>query len=276
VTSLHERYLKLLGFDKPPSGLDGLRLLVRRHLCRVPFENVSKLLLFGREGKGRRISLVEFLDGIENHDLGGTCYSSNPWFADLLRGLGYQADLLGADMTNPNVHTCIRVRVAGKAYHVDVGFAAPFREPIPLDGVPFEIAEGAHRYIFDGSEMAFYSEGKRGEGYVAHDPPRTMEFFEPIIRDSFRPDAYFLNTFRVARFFDDYSVSLLGTTLWVHRDGATRETELHSVGDIEAAVHGLMKLPRCPVAEAIGVLRRHLGQSEWPESVAQDGPVAES
>ena len=264
MTGLHARYLRLLGIEEAPPGVEGLRLLVRRHLCRVPFENVSKLLLFGREGKGRPTRLEEFLDGIEHRDLGGTCYSSNPWFADLLRGLGYDADLLGADMTNPNVHTCIRVRVEGAGYHVDVGYAAPFREPIPLDRVPFEIAEGAHRYVFDGSEMAFYSHGKRGEGYTAHGPPRSQEFFEPIIVDSFRPEAYFLNTIRVARFFEDYSVSLRGTTLWVHRDGATSETELRSVAEIEEAVHVAMELPRCPVMEAIGVLRRHLGKPEWP------------
>src|ERR1035438_69834 len=47
--------------------------IVRRHLCRVPFENVSKLLLLGREGAGRVTMLAEFLDGIEHRDLGGTC-----------------------------------------------------------------------------------------------------------------------------------------------------------------------------------------------------------
>ena len=76
LSELHRRYLRLLGIDHLPSGLDGLRLVVRRHLIRVPFENLSKLLLFDREGAGRPIALSEFLDGIEHHDLGGTCYTS--------------------------------------------------------------------------------------------------------------------------------------------------------------------------------------------------------
>src|SRR5437870_9944573 len=111
LAPIYQRYLRVLGIDGIPSGLDGLRLIVRRHLIRVPFENVSKLLLFEREGGGRAFTLPEFLDGIEHHDLGGTCYTCNPYLSELLRSLGYHADLLGADMTTPNVHTCIRVHL---------------------------------------------------------------------------------------------------------------------------------------------------------------------
>ncbi len=41
----YQRYLRLLGVDAPPSGLEGLRMLIGRHFAAVPFENVSKLLL---------------------------------------------------------------------------------------------------------------------------------------------------------------------------------------------------------------------------------------
>ena len=108
-----DRYLRLLGIQGIPAGLAGLREIVARHLCRVPFENVSKLTLFGREGAGRVTTISEFLDGIENYDLGGTCYTNNPYLAELLQALGYDADLLGADMTKPDVHTVIRVRIDG-------------------------------------------------------------------------------------------------------------------------------------------------------------------
>jgi arylamine N-acetyltransferase len=49
MTDPFERYLRLLGIASHPSGLDGLRTLVRRHLSAVPFENVAKLLLFDRQ-----------------------------------------------------------------------------------------------------------------------------------------------------------------------------------------------------------------------------------
>jgi arylamine N-acetyltransferase len=75
MTGLFQRYLRLLGIAGHPSGLDGLRTLVRRHLSAVPFENISKLLLLDRERAGRVTTLPEFLDGIEYSDLGGTCLS---------------------------------------------------------------------------------------------------------------------------------------------------------------------------------------------------------
>src|SRR3954462_2304748 len=140
-----QRYLQILGFDRAPTGISGLHDLVRAHILKVPFENVSKLLLFDREGSGRLNTIEEFLDGIEHHDLGGTCYTSNPFFTELLRHLGYEADLHSADMNVPNVHSCIRVRVDGRSYHVDVGNAAPFLDPIPLDALPYKIQRGEMR-----------------------------------------------------------------------------------------------------------------------------------
>src|ERR1035438_2674808 len=98
MTEPFQRYLRLLGIVGRPSGLDGLRTLVRWHLAAVPFENISKLLLVDRERTGRVTTLTEFLDGIEYSDLGGTCYTNNPYLTELLRDLGYDADLLGADI----------------------------------------------------------------------------------------------------------------------------------------------------------------------------------
>jgi arylamine N-acetyltransferase len=215
---LHQRYLRLLGLERPLEGLDGLRLIVRRHLCRVPFENISKLLLFGLEGAGRPVTADEFLDGIEYHDLGGTCYSNNPFLAELLRGLGYDVDLLGADMSTPNVHTVIRVRIGPAEYHVDTGYAAPFYEPIALDDLPYEIIRGGWRYVLDdrgGLELNVYSGVERVHGYRVHGPPRSRDFFHPVVLDSFVTGRTFMSMLRITRFFEDRSVELRNRQLAV-------------------------------------------------------------
>ena len=264
LSSPYTRYLRLLGFSRHPTGLEGLRLLVESHLCRVPFENVSKLLLLGNEGAGRAITLEEYLDGIEHFDLGGTCYSCNPYFADLLRALGYNATLLGADMTTPNVHTCIRVSLYRTAYHVDVGFAAPFRQPIPLDRLPHEISEGEQHYLFDrcpgGYQMRERSGEKHIPAYVVHDPPRALDFFTAIIRDSFAPAAHFLNRLRIARFFEDHFVELVNGRMSVHRGDTTTHRELRTLTELEEAIRTDFAMPRCPVAEAVAILERHTGK----------------
>ena len=265
IGPLHRRYLRLLGIEGIPSGIEGLHEIVRRHLCCVPFENLSKLLLFGREGAGRITTLSEFLDGIEHDDLGGTCYSSNPFLAELLRALGYDADLLGADMNVPNLHTSVRVRLEGVEYHVDAGYAAPFYRPMRLDRLPLEIAHGNHRYLFDRSardgayEMTVFSNNERAHGYLVHGPPCLLEFFQPIILDSFQRGRKFMSSLRITRFFEDYTVELRNNTL-IHFRGKEREDRrLTSYAELEAAVRDDFRMPRCPLREAVQVLERVTG-----------------
>lgn len=205
MADLFQGYLRLLGVAAHPTGLEGLRSLVRCHLAAVPFENISKLLRADGKRSGLPTTLPEFLDDIEFSDLGGTCYTLNPFFAELLREVGYEVDLLGADMSQPNAHTCLRLRIDSIAYHVDVGFAAPFREPMPLDRLPVQVEEGSTRYVLsrdagsDGFRLSVLSEEDRGFAYVAHDPPRAREFFDPVVRDSYAPSAHFLNCLRIGR-----------------------------------------------------------------------------
>ncbi len=265
LPSIYQRYLRLLGISGCPSGLEGLRAVVSAHLYRAPFENVSKLLLFAREGAGRFLSLVEILDGIEHHDLGGTCHSLNPYLGELLRALGYDADLLGADMGERlNCHTCLRVRFDSVAYHVDVGYGGPFREPIRLDRLPFTIVEGGNRYVLeqhgDGYQMSVFGGEERVHGYVVHGPPREHAFFADTVRKSFFPEAPFLNCLRICRFFDDFSVTLLDRTLAIQRDGHKDVIELKTPAEWEAAFASHLKLPRCPAMAAVRVLEQNTGK----------------
>ena len=260
----YSRYLRLLGFDHPPAGLEGLRQLVRQHVIRVPFENVSKLLLFGRERKGRVTGLADFLDGLERHDLGGTCYTANPFFAELLREAGYDADLLGCDMARANVHTAIRVRVGGNEYHVDVGYGGPFYEPLLLTALPHEMKQGPYRYVLDrGGDgrltLSVSHEEERVHAYVVNDTPRGLDFFRDIILESFRPAATFMTRLRVVRYFDNHSVELKNNVV-THYGGESHEIRLRSMQEVRAAFNEEFRMPRCPVEEAVEVLERMNGQ----------------
>lgn len=254
----YARYLRLLGIDGTPSGLDGLRTIVRRHLSRVPFENVSKLLLFAREGAGRRFTLTEFLDGIEYQDLGGTCYNANPHLIGLLRHLGYEADLLAADMHVPNCHTCIRVRMDGVAYHVDCGYGGPFREPMRLDRIPHDFREGGLRYLFDHNahpgafEMKVLSGEQRVHGYIVHEPPQTPDFFDPALQNSFLPDRTFMTHLRIVKIFEEHSIELFDGKLTIHRSGQTQVRELGTFAELKAVLANDLAMPKCPIEEIVG------------------------
>ena len=276
-----ERYLRVLGTRTPtpgPAVLDEAALdeIVYRHLCRVPFENVSKLLLLGREGTGRVTTLAEFLDGIEHRDLGGTCHTNNPFLASLLNALGYQADLLGADMSKPNVHTSIRVRLSGVAYHVDVGYGAPFRHAIRLDRLPWEFEQGRCRYVFDRAAMpdayqaSVHSGEQRLHGYVVHPPAREAGFFDNEVIDSYRPGMTFTSMLRIIRFFDDYAADLEDAKLSIHRGRETTTKVLRNMIELRAAVADDLAMPRCPVEEAVAVLEQRTGKSVF-EAKAKAG-----
>ena len=265
----YARYLRLLGIEGSPTGLDGLREIVRRHLCRVPFENVSKLLLFDREGAGRLQTLPEFLDGIEHYDLGGTCYSCNPFLAELLRVLGYDADLLGADMRMiPNLHNCVRVHLDGKEYHVDAGNGAPFLEPMPLDQLPHVFSLGEYRYELEARDrvqprdhqMTVSYAGEFLHSYVVHGPPRTPEFFLPIVLDSFVPAGKFMSWLRIARCFEDRVVELRNRTLTWSQGSKSEQRILKNADELQRAVATDMAMPRCPVLQAVKILERLTGR----------------
>ncbi|MBI4912009.1 MAG: arylamine N-acetyltransferase [Acidobacteria bacterium] len=284
LAPLNRRYLSLLGPGAPPTGLDGLRLLVRQHLCRVPFENVSKLLLYGREGQGRAIGLGEFLDGIEFHDLGGTCYSANPFFARLLRALGYEATLLGADMSAPDVHTAIRVLVEGRAYHVDVGYGTPFYAPIPLEGLPWSVRGGRHRWVLQPGplpstyRMTEFEGIHPVHGYLVHGPSRTRRYFDRTIQESFEPGRTFMSCLRITRFFATHHCDLRNDTLLQVRGSRVKKTRLATRQELREVVHGLLGMPRCPIDEAVDVLENLTGRRLFgaPPAWSPDSPEMET
>jgi arylamine N-acetyltransferase len=277
---LVDRYLRVIGITRPPVGHEGLREIVRQHLARVPFENISKLRLFAREGKGRPITIPEFLDGIEREDLGGTCYSSNPFLAELLRALGYDAALYGADMSRPNVHTSIRVGLDGHAYHVDVGYAGPFAAPIPLDRVPYEIPFGGSMYVFDrthdGYEMAIFADGVKRHGYRVHEPPRAAQFFHQTIVESFEHGRTFMRCLRITRFFEDgQAIELRNRKLLRLSANGRSERQIDSLDELQRVIAEEFLMPRCHVADAVAVLeqlngREFFGEEGWLDST--EGP----
>jgi N-hydroxyarylamine O-acetyltransferase len=265
IPAPYRRYLRLLGIEGRPSGLPGLCAIVRRHLSAVPFENISKLVAAGKTGAPRIMTLDDFLDGIEFSDLGGTCYTNNPFLAELLRALGYDADLLGADMSQPDVHTCLRVRIDSAAYQVDVGFAAPFRDPLRLDRLPAKIHEGRNVYVLAPDSagrvrMTMISDSKNGVAYVAHDPPRLREFFDSVVIKSFAPDSTFMQRLRLSRVFETFSLDLINRTLYRHQAGETTISVLDNMTTLKAVVEEQFHMPRCPLEAALAVLERNTGK----------------
>jgi len=260
VTSpkIFERYLSILGFEQEDPSLDHLRRLVSAQLIRVPFENISKLYLKKTQNASYIPSLVKHLDGIERFSLGGTCYANNPYFAELLRHCGYEVDLCGADMTRPDVHVVSIVRIEGREYLVDVGYGAPFFEPMALDlDESLEIVFGGSRYVLHprdargGSRMDHLRDGELIHGYVAKPEPREIDHFDEVIRESYTEAATFMNVVVVERFFSGHSVRIHNFTLTESTPDNATTTQLADKEELVEAIEHHCGFPGEIVREAI-------------------------
>jgi arylamine N-acetyltransferase len=253
-----ERYLAILGLEAEPPSRRALSRLVRAHLIRVPFENISKLFLRKRQGAETIPSLEEYLDGIERFNMGGTCYANNTSFYLLLRQLGYEVKLCGADMSQADVHVVIMVRVDGREYLVDVGYAAPFYEPMPRDlEENLVMAYGGDEWVLEPqddsgrSRMLQYRRGLLDHGYLAKPNPRSPDFFSDVIRGSYDGDSTFMNAVGMVRFFDDRLVRIHNLTLIEATRETARVRELADRDVLVAAIRKFFGIPGAIVEMAL-------------------------
>jgi arylamine N-acetyltransferase len=257
------RYLDLLGLQARPPSAEALAELVAAHLARVPFENVSKLLRWRRGGPAVLPTFDEFLDGAERDRLGGTCYANNIHVWSLLRSLGYNARLCGADMRRPDVHAVVLAAVDGREWLVDAGYGAPFLRPFPRDASePVAVERGRDRWVLEpmaadgSSRLTQLRDGAKRHGYVVRPTARAPEHFAGAIADSFRPDATFLNALVVARFEAERSIVLHNDRLVIVAAGRETVTELAGRDAISRAAEEHHGIPAALVLEAVAGVAR--------------------
>jgi len=221
-TALNEvqigRYLRLLDVERQAPSLSALEEIVRAHLVRVPFENISKLYRW-KSGLAGIPRVDDFLDGIERYNFGGTCYANNYHLYLLLNGLGYDVKLCSADMHTLDVHMVVMARVEGREYLVDGGYGAPFLSPIPRDlDHNYAIALGCEHYVVKPqdqngcSRVELWRDGGLKHGYLAKPVPREIGYFNKVVADSFRPSATFLHAVLLVRLWPDRSTVIHNLT----------------------------------------------------------------
>lgn len=258
---LLRQYLGVLGVSRRAPSLDALRELVAAHVTGIPFENISKLYYRKHLGLTGLVPLPLYLDGIERYHFGGTCYPNNFHLYTLLASLGYEVKLCGADMTNPDVHMVIMVRVDGQEYLVDGGYAAPFLAPLPRRlQTDFVVTLGRDRYGLKPqdengcSRLELYRDGTLRHSYVAKPSPRKIEDFHAVIIDSFRPDATFMNAVLLARFYPDRSVVIHNLTRIESRGAESAIYTIGSLGELVTEVEKHFGIPAEIVSDAFASL----------------------
>src|SRR5450755_2518048 len=143
-------YLQRLGLERAERpSLPFLTKLQRRHLLRVPFENLD---IFW--GNPIPLDVQRAFYKVMELRRGGFCYELNALFAALLQTLGFQVSLLSARVWRKVEHTWgpefdhLTLAVTlDQPYLVDVGFGDCFRAPMPLSTVVQSDVSGRYRLV---------------------------------------------------------------------------------------------------------------------------------
>jgi N-hydroxyarylamine O-acetyltransferase len=132
-----------------------LRELQVAHLLTVPFENLSI-----HHKEAILLETEALFEKIVDRRRGGFCYELNGLFAALLSGLGFQVEMLAAEVASadggfgPNFDHMALIVSLERRWLVDVGFGDSFREPLLIDERgEQEQGERAYQIISDGNKL---------------------------------------------------------------------------------------------------------------------------
>jgi arylamine N-acetyltransferase len=251
---LFRRYMQALGWLGDP----GLFELVRTHVIKVPVENVSALL----SGKTTLPDIEAFLAGIRERDLGGDVFTNNGYFAELLRYLDYDVELLGGEIDgDPFAHAIIKVLEGGRPHLVDVGLGAPFYEPIAVDALPFRMECGDWVYRIEAGDADTYTLTTQFKGDVAttcviRPTPRKLADFAPTIARRLRDGSDWLSRLRITRVFAASRVAAIDdASVAITQHNETNRKQLDDLEALSESVVEDLQLHNLPVADAVAALK---------------------
>ena len=178
----------------------------------------------------------------------------------MLKYLGYDIKLCGADMENPDVHIVSMVKVEGREFIVDVGYGAPFIEPLPRDlKENYVISTGNESYVLHprdnsgNSKLEHYTNGELKHGYIAK--PKSCEFgkFRNVIEESYRDDATFMNCVMIAKFHKNSSLALRNLDLIISGKNKVTKQSIRR-DEIAVVAEKYFGIPRQTVDDAVNEL----------------------
>lgn len=192
-------YLERIGLlpDHLEPNEEVLRLLQRRHLLSVPFENLDI-----HWKRSIVLDIERFYEKIVVDRRGGFCYELNGLFNELLRWLGFETRLVSARVFNGQEfgpefdHAAIIVTIGDDEYLADVGFGDFTTEPLRYS-LGAEQYDDSGIFAIRGFDEEYLQVAKL-EGdhwkseYIFKDVPRELnEFAEMCDFQQYSPESHF-------------------------------------------------------------------------------------
>ena len=258
---LLNKYLDHLELSNNPPSKSFLKILIKAQIIKFTFENISKLILWN---DGKYNSLIDFETHLNNSiklNFGGTCYANNYYFSRLLKHLGFDVSVHGADMgTGIDVHLVLIVKINTKKYQVDVGYGAPFFNPFCLSSFkPQAVKLGELEYKLEQAidnrfQLLVFKRNKLVHDYIVNNVVLEIEHFAEQIKDSFRKESEFMNRLRIVRFFEDHSIELNNNKYIVNSDNSSTHYFVKNIDELKKVVTTKFNLPKLPIEKAYEVL----------------------
>ncbi len=247
---LNSDFLKLLGVKKKKASLKTLSELVYAHITTVPFENISKLHYRKQFNLEYIPDFRRYLNGISENCFGGTCYSNNYFFFKLLRFLGFDVKLCGAEINGSDSHMVIIVTISNQDFLVDVGFAAPFSYPIPLYLKSDHIISSGHdKYIFKPrdnkglSRLEMFRNGILKHGYLVKPVAKNIEDFNKVISDSFKNASTFLNSLLITKYISGSFFTIHNLELIESKQYISSISQISNVDELSNLIKKIFNIP---------------------------------
>ena len=209
-----------------------LRALQVAHLTAVPFENLSI-----HSGEPIVLDDAALFAKIVEKRRGGFCYECNGLFAALLRALGFEVQMLSAEVANtegvfgPAFDHMTLVVSLEERWLADVGFGDSFREPLRLDERGDQ-AEGklVYRIVADGPVLTLMQRHE-GEDWTAQyrftlEPHEFADYAEMCRYHQTSPESHFTRGRICSLATDDGRITLSDMRLITSKNGAKEERTL--------------------------------------------------
>ena len=206
-----------------------LRDLQVAHLMSVPFENLSI------HTKEPIVLTTDWLfKKIVQHRRGGFCYELNGLFAELLRDLGFEVEMLAAEVARPDGsfgrkfdHMTLKVRLEDD-WLVDVGFGESFVEPLLLDERETQAqGENTFRIAVDGEsyllERRLTDEQWKTQYRFDLQPHELVEYEEMCLYHQTSPESHFTQNRICSRATTSGRITLSGMQLITTERGVRKE-----------------------------------------------------
>lgn len=245
-----EAYLTRIGYrGRRDTSSETLTALQRAHALAVPFENLDIV-----DGIPLDLGLPALVDKVVTRRRGGFCYELNGLFAALLRSLGFEVDLVNANLDPDDSpgsafdHAGLLVTVdGGDQWLADVGNGASWLAPMPLaHGATMNLGNREILLSQDGdawltSQRATGETAWTPEWRFATTPRRLADFAERCRWQETSPTSHFAQGLICTRPIDGGKVTLTADRLIVTQGTDRDEQPIDDVDEILLTHFGIQR-----------------------------------